>query len=78
MVDKLDTYAGMLLGYNIVSSKYSGTGFYDTYNTTSPSSSSLAWSMYLGGRYWFNPKIAGMVELGYGIAYLNLGVSFKL
>ncbi|MCF6365147.1 MAG: hypothetical protein L3J35_03000 [Bacteroidales bacterium] len=74
LVEKLDTYAGMMLGYNIVSVSEIG----DVSFGTSTTGSDIAWSMYLGGRYWFNPKIAGMVELGYGIAYLNLGVAFKL
>ncbi len=78
LVDKLDTYAGLMIGYNIVSTKYSATGYYSDYPASTNSSGGLAWSMYLGGRYWFNPKIAGMVELGYGIAYLNLGVALKL
>ena len=74
LVDKLDTYAGMMLGYNVVSINEIG----DVSFGSSTAGSGLAWSMYIGGRYWFNPKIAAMAELGYGIAYLNLGVAFKL
>jgi hypothetical protein len=73
--NKLDTYAGLLLGYRIVSAKEIGsvpTGF------GKASSSSLALSIFVGGRYFFNDKISGIIELGYGIAYLNLGVGIKL
>ena len=73
LVDKLDTYAGMMLGYNIVNIDYFGT-----YDPGTASGSGVAWSMYLGGRYYFKPNFAVMAELGYGISYLNIGVSFKL
>lgn len=74
LVDKLDTYAGVLLGYNIVSVKDIGTvqvGY-------SSNGSTGVFSAYVGGRYYFNDKFAGMVELGTGIAYLNLGIAVKL
>ncbi len=74
MVDKLDTYAGVLLGYNIVSVKDIGT----TQIGYSSNGSSGIFSAYVGGRYYFNDKFAGMVELGTGIAYLNLGIAVKL
>jgi hypothetical protein len=75
LVKKLDTYTGMMLGYNIYSGKalggYSGPEY--TYN-----SSAIAFAWFAGARYYFNPKIAGMAEIGYGISYLTLGVSFKI
>jgi hypothetical protein len=75
-VEKLDTYAGMMLGYNIVNSKAIGNVpiLYDyTVNA-----SSFVWSIYIGGRYYFSDSFAAMLELGYGIAWLNIGVAFKL
>jgi hypothetical protein len=74
-IDKLDTYTGLLVGFNIVSSSEFGNLVpgYD-YSTAS---SGLVWSWFIGARYYFTDKIAGMVELGYGIAYLNLGVAMK-
>lgn len=75
LIDKLDTYTGLLLGYNIVTSKQFGTAVFG-YNYTS-SSSGLAYSWFVGGRYYFSDKFAGLLELGYGISYLNLGISLK-
>lgn len=75
LVDKLDTYTGLLLGYNIVSAKEFGTDL-GGFNYKS-STSGLAYSWFVGGRYYFNEKFAGLLELGYGISYLNLGVSLK-
>lgn len=73
-VDKLDTYTGLMIGYNIVSSKSYGTGLWSDYSALA---SGLSWSYYIGGRYYFSDNFAAMVELGYGIAYLNLGVALK-
>jgi hypothetical protein len=74
-IDKLDTYGGLLLGFRIVSSKYYGdTG----YSYSGGAGSGLAYSFFVGGRYYLADNIAVFGELGYGIAYLTLGVTFKL
>jgi len=74
LVDKLDTYGGLMLGYNVVSnSTYGNWG-----NTVASASGSvLSWSLFIGGRYYFTDNIGAFAELGYGIAVLQLGVSFK-
>lgn len=73
LVDKLDTYTGLLIGYNVVTSKEFGDPIgLDTY-----SAGGLTWSWFIGGRYYFKENLAAMLELGYGIAYLNIGVAVK-
>ena len=73
LVDKLDTYTGLLLGYNIASHKY-----YDNYlGGFNASSSGLASAWFVGGRYYFSDAIAVMAEFGYGISYLTVGVALK-
>lgn len=74
LIDKLDTYTGLMLGFQVVTAKEIGT-VPSGYNA---SASGLVWSWYAGGRYFFNEKWAGMLELGYGITYFNLGVAVKL
>jgi hypothetical protein len=74
-VEQLDTYAGLLLGYNVVSAK--ATGDWPGGITAEASGSGVAWSLYIGGRYYFTDSFAAMLELGYGIAWLNLGVAYK-
>jgi len=39
--------------------------------------SGIAKAFYIGGRYYFTDNLAGMIELGYGIAYLNIGIALK-
>ncbi|MCU0452334.1 MAG: hypothetical protein MUE68_01625 [Bacteroidetes bacterium] len=73
--EKIDTYGGIMLGYNIVSSSVSSTipgfGF-------SASGNYLAFGGFIGGRYYFTPQLAAQAELGYGIGLLTVGVSYKL
>jgi len=73
LIDKLDTYTGLLLGYKIV--KVTETG--DPYNNYADTSSQISWAWFIGGRYYFKENFAAMLELGYGVAYLNLGVALK-
>lgn len=73
-IEKLDTYAGVMLGYNIVSSKWYGSSS----SLGTASSGGVIFSGFIGARYFFNDKIAAMAELGSGITYLNLGVAIKL
>lgn len=76
--EKLDVYGGLMLSYNILSYsvKYSDE---NVGNITGSGSygSAAGLTGYLGGRYYFNPKVAANVELGYGVSYLNAGVSLK-
>jgi len=72
-VDNLDIYAGLMIGYNIVSSNWIGTGTEIFDNT----SGGIVSSFFIGGRYYFSESLAGMLELGYGVAYLNIGIALK-
>ena len=73
LVNKLDTYTGLLLGYNIYSYSYEST-----YHGAAGSASNVALAWFAGARYYFSDKFAGTAEIGYGIAYLTIGVAIKL
>jgi hypothetical protein len=76
LIDNLDTYAGVLLGYNISSASEFGTSIIGwDYNA---SSGGFIFSGFVGARYYFSPKFAAFAQVGYGIAYLTLGVSIRL
>lgn len=75
MTDKLDTYGGVMLGYDIVSDKWHGEGEGENF---SASGSDASFSIFVGGRYYFSDHIGAFAELGYGVAWLNLGLAFKL
>lgn len=74
LVEKLDTYAGLSLGYEAISFKETGDGTIPAYNTVG---SGLFFGVTAGGRYYFSENFAAMAELGYGITWLTLGVALK-
>lgn len=78
IIDKLDTYGGLMVGPKIVVSKEFGDWNDEIENRTSATGSGVFSAFYLGARYYLNDKFSVMGELGYGISYLNLGIALKL
>lgn len=74
-VNKLDTYTGLMLGYDISSAKTIGN--FPSEWAYSASTGGFAWAWNVGARYYFTDSFAGFAELGYGVSILNLGVAFK-
>jgi hypothetical protein len=73
-----DVYGGAMLSYDIVSYSYdSNVPNSYNYNVDGSYGSAIGISLFVGGRYYFNDQFAAFAELGYGVAYLNLGVSYK-
>jgi len=73
-VDKLDTYAGSMIGFRVYSDKYLGS--FSTKTTSS--SSGLFTDFFAGARYYFTDSFAGFVELGYGWgSAATIGLSLK-
>ncbi len=74
LVEKLDLYGGVLLGAEITSHKEYGsyTGLYGSADSGGP-----AFSIFGGARYLFTDNFGVMGELGWGVAWLSLGVSLK-
>jgi hypothetical protein len=77
LVDKLDTYAGLLLAYHSVTFKR--TGNWSGYPDYSASSSGVYFSGFIGARYYFSNNFGVMLELGSGgLALASLGITLKL
>lgn len=74
-VNKLDTYTGLMLGYDILSSKIIGEMHSEW--DYSASTGGFVWAWYLGARYYFTDSFAGFAEVGYGVSIINLGVAMK-
>jgi hypothetical protein len=72
LVNKLDTYTGLLLGYNIYSYKYESS-----FIGAKGSAGNVILAWFAGARYYFSNNFAVMGEIGYGIAYISVGVSLK-
>lgn len=76
LAPKLDTYAGLMIGPNIIiSSEFGDWG--EMVDQNSASTSGLVTAYYVGARYYVKDKLAVLGEAGYGISYLNLGISLK-
>jgi hypothetical protein len=76
LVNKLDTYAGLMLGYNIGGFHYLGSGAEPNYD---PSLGGFVSILNAGARYYFSRNFAAMSELGlgYGTIYLSFGGALK-
>ena len=70
--EKFDPYAGVTLGYNIVSVTAPGSG--GNYNAKG---SALLAGGQLGANYYFSSNLGAFAELGYGIGILTIGISAK-
>ncbi|MCU0462851.1 MAG: hypothetical protein MUF36_12715 [Bacteroidales bacterium] len=71
-LDKLDTYAGVLIGWNVTTYKEIGTPV-----GLDPDKGHLAHSEFIGARYYFSNNLAVFAELGYGISWLTGGIALK-
>lgn len=69
-VENLDPYAGAILGYNIASVSSDS-------NLPTASAGGFIWGAHAGARYFFSPRFGAFGEVGYGIAWLNVGVALK-
>lgn len=73
---KLDPYAGIGVGYAVVSASvrtYGGDSF-----TSRGRASGVYLSGSLGARYYVRPTLALQAETGFGVGALSLGVSWKM
>jgi hypothetical protein len=71
---KWDPFVGLALGYYVVSSEARGFGGV----TYDGDASRIFLGGFGGARYFFNPRLSGVARLGFGAAYLTLGVDMKL
>lgn len=74
--DNIDTYGGLMLGYNIASfsETRTGTGFG---LGTGSAGGGVLFAGYIGARYYFTPNLAAQAEVGFGLALLNIGLAYK-
>lgn len=72
---RLDPYAGLGLGYYIVSSSVDGPGL-DHYDV-SARANALFIGAHLGARYFVKPNLAVQAETGVGLGSLAVGVTWK-
>lgn len=75
-VENLDLYAGLMLGYYFVNYKVSNNQGFSAGGGSYGNSFSI--DIYGGARYFLNEKVGLFAELGYGVAFLNIGAVLSL
>ena len=78
--DKAEIYFGVMLGLRFQSYRYSSNNPDPDARLYEMNHSSIypTYSFLAGARWYFADRVALFGELGYGISYLTLGVSFKM
>ncbi len=71
----IDVYGGAFLGLKLQTAKYTDP---TTSNTVKDRSTKLATDLFAGIRYGFTDQIGAFAELGFGVNYFNIGVSWRL
>ncbi len=73
--DKLDTYAGVTLGYARAKFSYGEDSFYDDYDE---SEGEVKVGALVGARYFFTESVGAHLELETGpMAHITLGLNYK-
>ncbi|NHA03523.1 hypothetical protein G7092_06950 [Mucilaginibacter sp. HC2] len=70
--NKFDPYAGASLGYHHISWTYDGSN-----SVATPYDNSIFFGVHAGARYLFSDHVGAFAEVGYGVAALKLGATFK-
>lgn len=74
--DRLDLYAGLMLGYYFLNYKYSDNSGFNTDGSGNYGSTG-GFTIYGGARYYLADNIGVFGELGYGVSFLNVGGVIK-
>ena len=78
ILENLDTYGSVVLGYNIIRSKRTGSDALDLTEFTNKIPP-IAYFTSAGIRYYFSPQWAAYGEVGYGtMTIVNVGVTYRL
>jgi hypothetical protein len=70
----IDPYAVLSIGANI--GKVTYDGHLSDYST--PSHGGMVVGTAIGAKYFFSPQLAAVVELGYGMGILRLGLDYQI
>ncbi len=80
LTEKLDTYAGVMLGLYTYSYKYNYNPEYSYYNDYNVRNnySDFAFSSFIGARWYMSDNFGFNAELGWGFTYISAGLTFKI
>lgn len=72
--DNFDAYGGLMLGFNLASASFSSDDIEERF-VEEVDAGGFTYSLFAGARYYFNYRFGVFGELGYGVSFLNLGVT---
>jgi len=76
LINDLDTYTGVMMGYNLTTVREFGSvlpGY-----EAEAAAKGFVWSWFVGARYEVMGNLSLTAELGYGISYLSVGMAWEL
>lgn len=81
--DQWNVYGGARLGYVSLSAKYEAAGFSgdaddNVVDALGARASGILFGVQAGARYHFSEKLAANAELGWGVAAIKVGITYKL
>ncbi len=76
--EKFEAYLGAFLGYNVVSATLESSSGSEDFNYPVEDAGGFLYGFQAGGRYKLSSNLAAHAELGYGIAVLNIGLTFSI
>jgi hypothetical protein len=74
-VENLDVYGGLMLAFDNLS--YSETNYNGYAYSGSSYGSGVGLTAFVGAKYYFAGNLGAFAELGYGVSYLSIGLSYK-
>jgi hypothetical protein len=67
----IDLYVGAGFGLNFLSHRISPAGRLEEDKRW------LGYHAFVGGRYYFKPRTSAFAEIGYGLSFLNVGITIR-
>ncbi len=77
VINKWDLLGGVTLGYDVASVNWKNEYKYMKDVVGNPSNGGLFFGINVGANYYFKENWAVGAEIGYGLATINLGVTYK-
>ncbi|MCL2417085.1 MAG: hypothetical protein FWD02_04020 [Bacteroidales bacterium] len=75
--ENIDLYAGIGLGFNHLSHRFSNNVDPGSVGRQNNSGFKLGYHLFIGGRYYFREDFAIFAEVGYGLSFLNVGITIR-
>ncbi|MCK9347202.1 MAG: hypothetical protein M0P40_08870 [Bacteroidales bacterium] len=73
IMDNWEVYAGTVFGIKLESERFTS----GIESTTAHTHVKFGWQLFAGTRYMFTPSLGAFVELGYGVTYGSIGVTYR-